>query len=360
MAHGTQPLLRPARPSLHRQRQGLPQQDLRDRPDPRNTTWAISNCNIASNSVIQLFNVTVHHATPITAGPRPWSDSSARWRTSTSATRQAGAAEARRNGRRTSPASCGTSWSMGAWTMDQFTNGFGTTSSPPTTTGPTKATAGANRSTFTTPLPRARMEQPAGRCCAWPATTWPSARSRSAASSSRTSCSGPDEMIGLAGTDAVIRYSRSDLSSVSVMVDSKFLCEAGLHRDLLAGGRKERIAAHVGKQKKQMRETRFRIAVASRSAFADRWTPRRTWNDHGHRIQKAARAREAARQKPPTQAARRQQRRRGALHVRGNGRGTAARPHDNRATSVTKTKGADTMNEHENEYRGCEICTAIW
>jgi hypothetical protein len=33
--HGTQPVLRPARPPLHRQRQGLPQQDLRDRPDGR-------------------------------------------------------------------------------------------------------------------------------------------------------------------------------------------------------------------------------------------------------------------------------------------------------------------------------------
>ena len=79
-----------------------------------------------------------------------------------------------------------------------------------------------------------------------------------------------DEMIGLAGTDAVIRYSRSDLSSVSVMVDGKFLCEAGLHETFsLVGEDEERVAAHVGRQKKQLRETRHRIAVASRSVFSD-------------------------------------------------------------------------------------------
>lgn len=54
------------------------------------------------------------------------------------------------------------------------------------------------------------------------------------------------------------------------MVDGKFLCEAGLHETFsLVGEDEERVAAHVGRQKKQLRETRHRIAVASRSVFSD-------------------------------------------------------------------------------------------
>ena len=37
----------------------------------------------------------------------------------------------------------------------------------------------------------------------------------------------------------------------------------------LVGEDEERVAAHVGRQKKQLRETRHRIAVASRSVFSD-------------------------------------------------------------------------------------------
>ena len=99
----------------------------------------------------------------------------------------------------------------------------------------------------------------------------------------------------------MIRYSRSDLSSVSVMVDGKFLCEAGLHETFsLVGEDEERVAAHVGRQKKQLRETRFRIAVASRSAFADEVDVKKnTGTITAIEYEKAARAREKLRSKPP-------------------------------------------------------------
>ena len=61
----------------------------------------------------------------------------------------------------------------------------------------------------------------------------------------------------------------------------------------------KRQAAHVGRQKKQLRETRFRIAVASRSAFADEVDVKKnTGTITAIEYEKAARAREKLRSKP--------------------------------------------------------------
>ena len=68
----------------------------------------------------------------------------------------------------------------------------------------------------------------------------------------------------------------------------------------LVGEDEERVAAHVGRQKKQLRETRFRIAVASRSAFADEVDVKKnTGTITAIEYEKAARAREKLRSKPP-------------------------------------------------------------
>lgn len=86
-----------------------------------------------------------------------------------------------------------------------------------------------------------------------------------------------DNMIGLAGQDAVIRYSPSGLSSVTVMVDGRFLCEAPVKERLaLIDAPEEQLGLHMSKQKRQKRDTTDRIKWASRSMFADEVDPKRT------------------------------------------------------------------------------------
>ena len=187
------------------------------------------------------------------------------------------------------------------WTMDQFYEWLRDDVFPAYHNRPHEGHGGRKPIDLYNTLPRARMEQPSWQMLCVARDDMAERKITQRGIKFKNKLFWSDEMIGLAGTDAVIRYSRSDLSSVSVMVDGKFLCEAGLHETFsLVGEDEERIAAHVGKQKKQMRETRFRIAVASRSAFADEVDPKKNIGTiTAIEYEKAARAREKLRSKPP-------------------------------------------------------------
>lgn len=187
------------------------------------------------------------------------------------------------------------------WTMDQFYEWLRDDVFPAYHNRPHEGHGGRKPIDLYNTLPHARMEQPSWQMLCVARDDMAERKITQRGIKFKNKLFWSDEMIGLAGTDAVIRYSRSDLSSVSVMVDGKFLCEAGLHETfLLVGEDEERIAAHVGKQKKQMRETRFRIAVASRSAFADEVDPKKNIGTiTAIEYEKAARAREKLRSKPP-------------------------------------------------------------
>ena len=260
------------------------------------------NCNIASNSVIQLFNVTVHHAQPY----HGWAKTVERF---------FGTLEDIYI--RDAPGWCGGSPKERPedfsrelrhqlehgqlWTMDQFYEWLRDDVFPAYHNRPHEGHGGRKPIDLYNTLPRARMEQPSWQMLCVARDDMAERKITQRGIKFKNKLFWSDEMIGLAGTDAVIRYSRSDLSSVSVMVDGKFLCEAGLHETFsLVGEDEERIAAHVGKQKKQMRETRFRIAVASRSAFADEVDPKKNIGTiTAIEYEKAARAREKLRSKPP-------------------------------------------------------------
>ena len=229
------------------------------------------NCNIASNSVIQLFNVTIHHAQPY----HGWAKTVERF---------FGTLEDIYI--RDAPGWCGGSpkerpedFSRDLrrqlehgqlWTMDQFYEWLRDDVFPAYHNRPHEGHGGRKPIDLYNTLPRARMDQPSWAMLSVARMDMAERKITQRGISFKKKLYWSDEMIGLAGTDAVIRYSRSDLSSVSVMVDGKFLCEAGLHETFsLVGEDEERVAAHVGRQKKQLRETRHRIAVASRSVFSD-------------------------------------------------------------------------------------------
>ena len=229
------------------------------------------NCNIASNSVIQLFNVTIHHAQPY----HGWAKTVERF---------FGTLEDIYI--RDAPGWCGGSPKERPedfsrelrrqlehgqlWTMDQFYEWLRDDVFPAYHNRPHEGHGGRKPIDLYNTLPRARMDQPSWAMLSVARMDMAERKITQRGISFKKKLYWSDEMIGLAGTDAVIRYSRSDLSSVSVMVDGKFLCEAGLHETFsLVGEDEERVAAHVGRQKKQLRETRHRIAVASRSVFSD-------------------------------------------------------------------------------------------
>lgn len=187
------------------------------------------------------------------------------------------------------------------WTMDQFFEWLRDDVFPAYHNRPHEGHGGRKPIDLYNTLPRARMDQPSWQMLCVARDDMAERKITQRGIKFKNKLFWSDEMIGLAGTDAVIRYSRSDLSSVSVMVDGKFLCEAGLHETFsLVGEDEERVAAHVGGQKKQLRETRFRIAVASRSAFADEVDVKKnTGTITAIEYEKAARAREKLRSKPP-------------------------------------------------------------
>jgi hypothetical protein len=79
-----------------------------------------------------------------------------------------------------------------------------------------------------------------------------------------------DALTGLAGRQVTVRYDDNELESISVILDGGYLCEAE-EKELLqmVDEDPEVLGAHIGKQKRQIRETRERIRKSSRDIFSD-------------------------------------------------------------------------------------------
>lgn len=106
-----------------------------------------------------------------------------------------------------------------------------------------------------------------------------------------------DAMIGLAGKSVTVLYDPDDLSTVTIILEGRTLCEAAIHdRMRMVGEDADVVAAHMEKQKLQIRNTRVRIARASRPAFADEVDVQRSrGNITTLEYEKAARARKEKR-----------------------------------------------------------------
>jgi putative transposase len=254
------------------------------------------NANIASNSVIQLFNIAIHHAVPYHA----WSKTIERF---------FGTLED--IWIREVPGWCGNSpderpedFSADLrkliergqlWTMDQFYNYLRDTVMPEYINRPHEGHGNRKPIDLYNILPRARDDQPSWAMLAVARLNMKEAKITQQGIRFRNRKYWDDAMIGLAGTDAVIRYSDSDLSSVTVLVNNRFLCEAGIKERLqLIDEDPEKLAAHMSKQKRQLADVKERIRRASRAVFADDVdNSRSAGNITGIEYEKAAKARKA-------------------------------------------------------------------
>lgn len=102
-----------------------------------------------------------------------------------------------------------------------------------------------------------------------------------------------DAMIGLAGKGVTVLYDPDDLSTITVVMDGRTLCEAAVAERLqMVGEDPEVVAAHMEKQKRQIRDTAERVRRASRCIFADEVDVKRSrGNLTALEYEKAARAR---------------------------------------------------------------------
>lgn len=251
------------------------------------------NSNIATNSVIQLFNVGIHHAQPY----HGWAKNVERF---------FGTLEDIYI--REAPGWCGGSpaerpedfsrdlrYQMEhgqLWTMDQFYEWLRDDVFPAYHNRPHEGYNGRTPLDLYNTMPRARDDQPSWAMLSVARLNMAERKITQQGIKFKNQLYWDDAMIGKAGTDAVIRYSDSDLSSVTVLVDGRFLCEAGLHeRFQLVGEDEDRVAEHVGRQRAQLRDTKARIARASRSVFADDVDTRKLdATFYGLEYEKAARA----------------------------------------------------------------------
>ena len=262
------------------------------------------NRNIATNSVIQLFGVEIHHAQPYDG----WAKNVERF---------FGTLEDIYI--REAPGWCGGSpkerpedFSRDLrhqlehgqlWTMDQFYEWLRDDVFPAYHNRPHEGYGGRTPLDMYNSLPRARDDQPSWEMLSVARTEMAERKITQQGVRFKNRIYWDDAMIGKAGTDVVIRYDRNDLESVTVLMGGQFLCEAVPHeRFQLVGEDEEKVAAHVGRQRAQLRDTRARIARASRAVFADEVEARQDPTFFGLEYEKAAKAKTERRQQ---QAARR-------------------------------------------------------
>ena len=106
-----------------------------------------------------------------------------------------------------------------------------------------------------------------------------------------------DAMIGHAGEEVTVLYDEEDLSTITVILKGRTLCEASVHERMqMVGEDPEVVAAHLAKQKGYVKGVAERIKRASRYQFAlevDEKRSRGTYTTLEY--EKAARGRKAKR-----------------------------------------------------------------
>lgn len=106
-----------------------------------------------------------------------------------------------------------------------------------------------------------------------------------------------DEMIGHAGEDVTVLYDDEDLSTVTVILKGRTLCEASIHERMrMVGEDPEKVSAHLEKQKGYIKDVRTRIRRASRYQFCCEVDEKRSRGTYTTlEYEKAARGRRAKR-----------------------------------------------------------------
>ena len=229
------------------------------------------NGSLATNSVLQLLNIQVTHALPYQGWSKP-------------VERFFGTLED--IWIREVPGWCGDSPSERPedfsrqlrlalehgqlWTMDQFYEYLRDTAFPEYIERPHQGYDGQKPIDLYKTLPRARDDQPSWDMLNVLRNNRVERRISQQGVRFQKETYWDDEMIGLAGKTVTVLYDEADLSTVGIVLEGRFLCEAEpVERLRLVGEDPEKVAEHMAVQKRQYKDTVQRIRRASRSSFFD-------------------------------------------------------------------------------------------
>ena len=231
------------------------------------------NANIAQSSVIQLFGVQVHHAIAYNA----WSKTVERF---------FGTLES--IWIREVPGWCGNSPSDRPedhmkdlkrlqergelWTMDEFYTYLQDEVFPDYHERPHEGHGGKTPIELYNTLPRARDDVPAPEMLAIARMRMATRTVQQIGIRFANRLYWDDALIGLAGRTVTIRYSESDASTVTVLLDNRSLCEAHIKHNLqVVDEDRDVLASHMARQKGQLHDVRERVRRASRSVFYEEY-----------------------------------------------------------------------------------------
>ena len=229
------------------------------------------NTSIDTCSVLQLFNIGVTHALPYQGWSKP-------------VERFFGTLEG--NWMREVPGWCGDSpeerpedfshklrlmLERGQlWTMDQLYEYLRDVALPAYHSRPHEGYDGRTPLEMYSRLPRARMDEPSYEMLGVLRNDKVIRQIRQQGVKFQKEWYWDDAMVGLAGKSVTVLYDPDDLSTVTVVMDGRTLCEAAVAEHMLMVGEDpERVGEHMGKQKRQIRDVVERIRRASRCVFAD-------------------------------------------------------------------------------------------
>lgn len=236
------------------------------------------NGNIATNSVLQLLNIQVTHALPYQGWSKP-------------VERFFGTLED--IWIREVPGWCGDSPSERPedfshhlrlavergqlWTMDQFYEYLRDTVFPEYIERPHQGYDGQKPIDLYKTLPRARDDQPSWDMLNVLRNNRVERRISQQGVRFQKETYWDDEMIGLAGKTVTVLYDEADTSTVGIVLEGHFLCEAEpVERLRMVDEDQDVVAEHMAVQKRQYKDTTQRIKRASRSAFFDEVDVRRS------------------------------------------------------------------------------------
>ena len=229
------------------------------------------NGSIATNSVLQLLNIQVTHALPYQGWAKPverffgtlediwirevpgWCGDSPSERPEDFSHHLRLAAESGR-----------------LWTMDQFYEYLRDTVFPEYIERPHQGYDGQKPIDLYKTLPRARDDQPSWDMLNVLRNNRVERRITQQGVRFQKETYWDDAMIGLAGQPVTVLYDEADMSTVGIILEGRFLCEAEpAERLRMVCEDPEVVGEHMAKQNTQYRDTRQRIKRASRSTFFD-------------------------------------------------------------------------------------------
>lgn len=161
-------------------------------------------------------------------------------------------------------------WEQGRlWTMDQLFEYLRDTVFPGYWSRPHEGYGGRTPLELYESLPRAREDEPSAELLGVLKNKKQTRKIGQQGVRLKNEVYWDDAMIGHAGEEVTVLYDEEDLSTITVILKGRTLCEASVHERMqMVGEDPEVVAAHLAKQKGYVKGVAERIKRASRYQFA--------------------------------------------------------------------------------------------